>query len=196
MYEIYIYFAEAEVLFIEKTHKNDDENKVLIVAGGVFLKKDGRYNMDIESDVFTIKDVKKSDSGFYSCVYQYLNERIKITHTLDVYFEPSVRAKKKTENVLAGDVATLNCKASGNPEPTITWTKQDSKMPSGAHEEVGTSISFENADRHIGGSYVCSASNGIGNPATAERNIIVSYAPEIRTEEVNVMVLNFDLTNY
>lgn len=155
----------------------------MIVAGNMFLKKDKRYS--IANNIFTINSVKRTDSGYYSCVYQHDNDRINVTHSLDVYYKPNIKIKQDAIDVVMGSSATLNCEATGNPNPKITWKKSEGRMPSGAEEEIGNNITFEDVDRHVGGSYVCTASNGVGSPATAQREIIVSYEPEIRTENVN-----------
>lgn len=168
------------VLIIEKHSMDKVDTKIIIVAGDVYFVKDPRYLL--QNNVFTISNVKRSDRGKYECFYQYQNNRINVTHTLDVQFEPTIKRKQKTLDVNKGESATLECRSSGNPTPTITWSKQEGEMPSGAQEEQGTSITFENIDRHISGSYVCTAENGVGNPSSATRDIIVSYPPEIRTE--------------
>lgn len=48
----------------------------------------------------------------------------------------------------------------------------------------GLSMTLEGVDRHVEGTYVCTADNGIGNPASASMSISVSYPPEIITEKV------------
>lgn len=45
-------------------------------------------------------------------------------------------------------------------------------------------MTLEGVDRHVEGTYICSASNGIGDPKSAAMSVIVNYAPEIITEKV------------
>ena len=56
-------------------------------------------------------------------------------------------------------------------------------MPVGTKKEQGYSLTLENVDRHAEGTYVCTASNGIGNPASHALKVLVEYPPEINTEK-------------
>lgn len=48
----------------------------------------------------------------------------------------------------------------------------------------GLSMTLEGVDRHVEGTYICTADNTIGEPASASMSISVSYQPEIITEKV------------
>uniref|UniRef100_A0A2P2HX06 Protein amalgam-like n=1 Tax=Hirondellea gigas TaxID=1518452 RepID=A0A2P2HX06_9CRUS len=173
---------QTDVLIFERKSLDNPENDMLIAAGPMFFnsKRDERFSK--VDNVFIIKDIKKSDSAYYECRYQFQNNKINVTHTVIVYYQPTITPKQKRIEVTKGEQATLNCKADGNPTPTIVWNKQDGVMPSGNAKEEGLSIAFEAVDRHYAGSYTCTADNGVGTPATAMREIVVSYPPEIRTE--------------
>lgn len=59
-----------------------------------------------------------------------------------------------------GSTVTLECKASGNPVPTIYWFKKD--VYSGpTHLSDSSTLILENVDRHHAGVYQCSADNGV-----------------------------------
>lgn len=45
-------------------------------------------------------------------------------------------------------------------------------------------MTLADVDRHVEGTYTCTADNGIGEPATASMSVIVDYEPEIITEKV------------
>ena len=49
----------------------------------------------------------------------------------------------------------------------------------------GTSLLIEDIDRHAEGNYVCTADNGIGEPATASMEVMVEYAPEVTPDKVS-----------
>ncbi|KAL1124629.1 hypothetical protein AAG570_001253, partial [Ranatra chinensis] len=70
--------------------------------------------------------------------------------------------------VKKGLSVTLECKADGNPKPTITWTRKNNILPSGEKSVEGISITIEQANRHQAGIYQCTASNGVGQPATRD----------------------------
>ncbi|KAF4523238.1 hypothetical protein B566_EDAN011464 [Ephemera danica] len=80
---------------------------------------------------------------------------------------PTIRSQStNTLTTRKGGTVTLECKASGNPVPTITWKKKDGLLASGQHSVEGFSLTLEQVDRHQAGMYQCSASNGVGQPAT------------------------------
>ena len=73
--------------------------------------------------------------------------------------QPHVTFTSVNETVNDGDVVWLSCTADGFPAPNITWTRlstnRDVNMPmtiTGKQDE---------------GFYMCTADNGVGNPATA-----------------------------
>ncbi|KAA0188047.1 hypothetical protein HAZT_HAZT007316 [Hyalella azteca] len=150
-------------LLMKRRYFDDSKAEQLISGDTFFFVKDDRYS--IQDNVFTITNVRKSDSGYYSCTYQTPDMNINVTHTLDVYFSATVKPEHKIIEAIKGDKADLDCNADGNPKPTITWTKQGGKMPSGEAQERGTSIIFEEVDRHVHGTYECLAQNGVGEPA-------------------------------
>lgn len=168
------------VLIIQREPMEKPSDEILLLADNVFFIRDARYS--IKDNIFTINNVKRTDTSHYVCYYQYNGQRINVTHTLDVHYEPIIRRKQKTIETRAGETAAIECRAKGNPMPQITWKKQGGEMPSGKEQETGTSIEFLQVDRHVAGSYMCTAANGVGNPATATRDIIVYYPPQITTE--------------
>ncbi|XP_047740026.1 protein amalgam isoform X2 [Hyalella azteca] len=177
-------------LLMKRRYFDDSKAEQLISGDTFFFVKDDRYS--IQDNVFTITNVRKSDSGYYSCTYQTPDMNINVTHTLDVYFSATVKPEHKIIEAIKGDKADLDCNADGNPKPTITWTKQGGKMPSGEAQERGTSIIFEEVDRHVHGTYECLAQNGVGEPAKGTREVVVFYPPEIRTEKEIVHTGNGD----
>lgn len=175
--------TQSQVLIIKK-ESFDGGKELLILVGTVFLKKDSHYSF--ADDIFTINNVRKSDSSNYICFYQFKDVTINVTHTIDVYYEPSVEPSHETIEVTKGESANLECETKGNPAPKVTWTKQNGVMFSGEPEEVGNSITIQEVDRHADGLYECTADNRVGTPAMGTRQIIVSYPPEIRTENEKI----------
>lgn len=68
--------------------------------------------------------------------------------------------------VLQGATVKMECRASGNPVPTIAWTRKNNVLPSGERSVSGLSLVIQHADRHSAGQYQCSADNGVGQPDT------------------------------
>ena len=54
---------------------------------------------------------------------------------------------------------------------------------------MGSTLILAEVDRHVEGSYTCTASNGVGEPASSTMTLLVEYQPEIITEKVCVFAL-------
>ena len=78
-----------------------------------------------------------------------------------------------------GSSLTLECQASGNPEPTITWKKENSMLPSGLNLASGPAVVLSAVEREDGGLYVCMADNGVGSESRANISLTVLHPPEI-----------------
>ncbi|XP_068084641.1 protein CEPU-1 [Anabrus simplex] len=107
-----------------------------------------------------------------------------ITHTVEILVPPRIHhvTSGGSMDVKKGSTVTLECRASGNPVPTITWTRKNNLLPSGEKSVEGFSITIEQANRHHAGVYECTANNGVGEPVTQHINLHVQYPPEIEVE--------------
>ncbi|KAK9871617.1 hypothetical protein WA026_012997 [Henosepilachna vigintioctopunctata] len=70
--------------------------------------------------------------------------------------------------VKKGSPVRLECKASGNPVPKITWSRKNNLLPNGEQTAVTPVLSLENVDRHQAGVYQCTSSNGVGEDVTQQ----------------------------
>lgn len=79
--------------------------------------------------------------------------------------------------VLQGATVKMECRASGNPVPTVAWTRKNNVLPSGERSVSGLSLVIQHADRHSAGQYQCSADNGVGQPDTKHitLNVLCKY---------------------
>jgi hypothetical protein len=80
--------------------------------------------------------------------------------------------------VLQGATVKMECRASGNPVPTVAWTRKNNVLPSGERSVSGLSLVIQHADRHSAGQYQCSADNGVGQPDTRHitLNVLCKYS--------------------
>ena len=78
-----------------------------------------------------------------------------------------------------GSSLTLECQASGNPEPSITWRKENSVLPSGSPVAAGPAVVLSAVKREDGGLYVCMGDNGVGGQSRANISLTVLHPPEI-----------------
>ena len=81
--------------------------------------------------------------------------------------------------VLEGDNLQLTCKASGLPQPIITWTREKpgNQGNTGVVQE-GEVLTITNINRNDSGTFTCTADNGFGKPEkrTVHVNVTCEYA--------------------
>uniref|UniRef100_A0A5F4WF96 Leucine rich repeats and immunoglobulin like domains 1 n=1 Tax=Callithrix jacchus TaxID=9483 RepID=A0A5F4WF96_CALJA len=87
--------------------------------------RERRMHVMPDDDVFFITDVKIDDAGVYSCTAQNSAGSISANATLTVLETPSLAVPLEDRVVSVGETVALQCKATGNPPPRITWFKED-----------------------------------------------------------------------
>ncbi|XP_063240276.1 neuronal growth regulator 1-like [Bacillus rossius redtenbacheri] len=154
----------------------------ILTASSVKVSPDERLRL-VDGYNLEIRDVAPSDAGDYTCQIGTLEPK-EITQTLEILVPPRMQQKSTVEDaeVKKGETAKMECRASGNPVPTITWTRKNNVLPTGEQSYQGNSLAVERANRHHAGVYYCTASNGVGNPVTKQVNLHVLYPPEIEVE--------------
>ncbi|CAL4125081.1 unnamed protein product, partial [Meganyctiphanes norvegica] len=168
-------------LVVKKRGPGDVEQ--LLWVGREKMARSRRLTMDLETKRLTVTHVRRQDAGTYVCHFDTSPPK-ELHHILVVQYSPKVSPTVPTEHqVKAGDKAVLACKAEGNPKPIIRWSRQEGHLPNGQSQQEGDILHLEKVDRHSEGTYVCTADNGIGPPASAKMTVIVEYAPEISPEK-------------
>ena len=169
---------------IIKKEEDDHGKEKLLFVGNVKTVRQDRFRLD--GGEVVISDVIRTDAGPYLCYYQD-KEELKLRHFVEVHNPPTVHSITPLKQVVSkGASVTLECTADGNPMPKIRWSKEGSRLPSGAESEEGLSMTLEGVDRHVEGRYTCTADNGVGEPASVTMTVEVNYPPEIISEKVSV----------
>uniref|UniRef100_A0A336KBP2 CSON001901 protein n=1 Tax=Culicoides sonorensis TaxID=179676 RepID=A0A336KBP2_CULSO len=134
------------------------------------------YNLEI-------KDVRTSDAGDYVCQLGTIVPR-EIVHTLEVMIPPKIDFVSPPSRLDAskGSAIRLECRASGNPQPKVIWTRKNNVMPNGEANVTGNVLEIMHATRHTAGHYRCTADNRVGQTDTREIFVNVLYAPDIEVE--------------
>lgn len=114
----------------------------------------------------------------------------------------SSKQKPKHSNqitVVEGANASLSCKASGRPKPTILWRREDgnqidikstsSQLVEQYQTYEGQSLHLLSVSRIHSGAYLCIASNGV-MPSASKRIVLdVQFAPILRSGQQEVGVV-------
>jgi len=103
------------------------QNKRVISAGNLLVRKDNRFSLNILENKFVleIKDITLEDASDYKCEVDIMGRPISIVHTLEVLIAPQIQAKESKVRLKKGENYSLRCSAHGHPIPRISWTKKD-----------------------------------------------------------------------
>ena len=85
---------------------------------------------------------------------------------------PSVSVLPEAITINDGNSLNLTCNASGKPEASIKWTMVDNSEVLSTDSRLTVNVSRQSAKKNMI-QYQCTASNGVGTPATATVNVTV-----------------------
>ena len=93
--------------------------------------------MKYNNSALQILHIRKNDSDFYFCSASNLLGRVE-KKTLLVVVSPPRFIVKPPAKVFTGvgSTLTLHCKATGDPQPLISWKKQDGQLPAGRSRQL------------------------------------------------------------
>ncbi|XP_040574178.1 lachesin isoform X1 [Lepeophtheirus salmonis] len=157
----------------------------VISAGKILVSRDPRFRLHYDDFRLELNNIKPIDAGDFVCQVSILGKALEVAHTVEVLVPPHVRPKHPEGNIVVkkGTQVTLECLASGNPVPSVRWSREHDLLP---HGKVSCQnqhcYTIHKVDRYDAGRYICSADNGVGNPANATINLQVLYEPEIDVE--------------
>ncbi|XP_069893790.1 basement membrane-specific heparan sulfate proteoglycan core protein isoform X4 [Dipodomys merriami] len=125
--------------------------------------------------VLKISSAKPSDAGTYVCLAQ--NALGTAQKQVEVIVDtgtmapgaPQVQVEEAELTLEAGRTATLRCSATGNPTPTIHWSKLRSPLP-WQHRLEGNTLVIPRVAQQDSGQYICNASSPAGH---AEATVIL-----------------------
>ncbi|KAM6218940.1 basement membrane-specific heparan sulfate proteoglycan core protein [Rhynchocyon petersi] len=115
-----------------------------------------------------ISSAKPSDAGTYVCIAQNAlgtaQKRVEVIVDMGIMAPgaPQVQVEEVELTVEAGHTATLRCSATGNPTPTIHWSKLRSPLP-WQHRLEGNTLIIPRVAQQDSGQYICNATNSAGH---------------------------------
>ncbi|KAJ7988928.1 hypothetical protein DPEC_G00314270 [Dallia pectoralis] len=158
------------------------------------MHDDSRLNL-LEDGTLMIQDTRESDQGLYQCMAKNVAGEVKTSQVTLRYFgapsRPSFVIQPQNTEVLVGESITLECSATGHPQPRVTWTKVDrTPLPTDARINITPSggLFIQNVVQEDGGQYTCLASNSI-DTIHATAYIIVQATPRFTTTPQDQSVL-------
>ncbi|CAH1153414.1 unnamed protein product [Phaedon cochleariae] len=138
-------------------------------------------------------NVQKNDSGTYMCQINTDPMRSQMGN-LEVVIPPDILEDNESSDgagmAVEGGTVRLRCKATGIPDPTVLWRREDGnnmilRPEVGREKQVlrsfdGEMLTLMNVQRIDMGAYLCIASNGVPPSVSKRFNVIVHFHPLIR----------------
>ncbi|XP_021169262.2 immunoglobulin superfamily DCC subclass member 3 isoform X1 [Fundulus heteroclitus] len=155
---------------------------------GALSTADPRYTL-LPNGVLQITSVQRSDSGVFRCVASNIaNTRYSHEAPLSVsvagsrmYKEPVILSGPQNLTINVHQTAILECIATGNPRPIVSWSRLDGRSIGVEGVQVlGTgNLMISDATLQHSGVYVCSANRpGSRSRRTALGRLVVQAPPE------------------
>jgi hypothetical protein len=161
--------------------ENDDMNRITKIGwtkNNRSIEVGGEDMVDFGMDgSITIFNVQKRHEGVYQCTATTVKDEASAELVLKVLVNaPVITRHTRDQLVFSGNSLTLECVATGIPEPEIRWTfnKTITKV-------VGPAFEIKNAIATDAGQYGCTAKNSIGE---TQRTIVVGVLSVPRLDEV------------
>ncbi|XP_065078646.1 neurotrimin [Ochlerotatus camptorhynchus] len=130
-----------------------------------------------------IRDIRESDKGWYMCQINTDPMKSQMGY-LDVVVPPDILDYPTSTDMVVreGSNVTLRCAATGSPEPTILWRRENGENMSLQDGQLvqsveGPTLSIPRVNRLHMGAYLCIASNGVPPSVSKRVMLIVHFAP-------------------
>ncbi|TRY70745.1 hypothetical protein TCAL_04830 [Tigriopus californicus] len=152
-------------------------------------------------------NLRTTHSGNYTCVAKNAAAKAYHSATLMVNIPPKWMAFPLDQNVMLGSPVSLDCKVTGIPPPSITWSKsiEDSQTTGDGSrakfQDIYTIMSnfrvhpngtlmLSDATAENEGKYLCKADNGVGEPvsklAELTINVPATFAVTLENQSITV----------
>ncbi|XP_030054785.1 peroxidasin homolog isoform X2 [Microcaecilia unicolor] len=147
------------------------------------MKDDARLNL-LDDGTLMIQNTQETDQGVYQCMAKNVAGEVK-THEVTLrYFgspaRPTFVIQPQNTEVLVGESVTLECSATGHPQPVVKWTRGDgTPLPNDPRIITTPSggLYIQNVNQEDSGEYTCFATNTL-DTIHSTAYIIVQAVPQ------------------
>ena len=116
--------------------------------------------LQINKGVIKLLDARRADSDNYLCTARnFLGTVVKRT-VLVVATLPQFSVKPAARVIVApGETLRLNCSATGDPQPVISWKRQGAQLPVGTSLKINGELEIRGIKTNDRGNYICVATS-------------------------------------
>ena len=145
--------------YIEINCEVKDEHQPIVR----WIKVDGPMSPHIilENTKLIIPSATEADQGTYRCMASSVSGTVHAQVTLIIAKAPSIPVTRQSRTVSTGGRAVLTCRAHGDPQPSVQWSKRDGVLPRN-HETQNGVLTIPIVRPEDFGEYVCIATNPHG----------------------------------
>ncbi|XP_051515995.1 basement membrane-specific heparan sulfate proteoglycan core protein isoform X1 [Myxocyprinus asiaticus] len=147
-------------------------------------------NHHIKDGVLRIENLEQSNEGIYTCRATSLFGQAQDSAKLTIQALPKVMINVRTsiQTVMVGNSVEFECQATGDPQPTVRWSKMGGSLPD--HVVVKDNVlRIEQVTETDAGQYRCTATNNVGS-VQSQVVLNIQSLPQIaaqpETKEVTV----------
>ncbi|XP_041129698.1 basement membrane-specific heparan sulfate proteoglycan core protein-like isoform X5 [Polyodon spathula] len=149
-----------------------------------WLKEGGSLppNHHIDNGVLRIENLEQGNEGIYVCRATNMFGQAQDSGKLTVQALPKVMINVRTsvQTVMVGNQVEFECQAIGDPQPTVTWSKVNGRLPSHIIVQGGM-LKIEQVKEADAGHYRCTATNTVGS-VQSEVVLNVQSIPQIAAQ--------------
>lgn len=157
------------------------------------MRDDVRLNLLVDGTLM-IQDTRESDQGTYQCMAKNVAGETKTQGVLLRYFgtptKPNFVIQPQNTEVRVGASITLECSATGHPQPQITWTRGNGNLRNNSRYTITLSggLFIQNVSLEDHGQFICHASND-QDSIQASSQIIVQAPPRFTVTPSDQVVI-------
>lgn len=124
-----------------------------------------------------------------------ISKRVELTVRTPAQVDLSAAVADHQVPTRAGAAATLACKATGFPRPSVHWVRDNGAlMPGGGDKYMGNPLQLDAVRPQDRGTYWCVADNGVGSSDRRSVRLEVVFVPRVRTPRPRVaQALGYDI---
>ncbi|XP_067051657.1 fibrinogen-like protein A isoform X3 [Acropora muricata] len=153
-----LYIIEGSNVTLPTCHVTGHPTPVVTWSKSFDQLPQGR--VESNNSALTLFDVRRSDSADYFCeATNMLGKDVQKTLLVVVSLPQfTVKPPAKIVEIIGANI-TLNCSATGDPQPVISWKRQGSQLPAARSQQIDGALVIRDVQKEDAGNYICVATS-------------------------------------